>query len=229
MGQQSVLTLTKPALTDEEALNGVLLGYRVAQEAGRAGVNLIGMGEMGIGNTTAASAVTAALTGAPASAVTGRGTGVDDEALIRKQNVVERGVRLHATRPDDAFHILRSLGGSELAGITGLCLGAATNSIAMLCDGFIASTGAAIAVKLCPPVADYLFSGHLSTEPGHAIILEVLGRKPLLHLEMRLGEGTGAALAMSVIDAAVRTFVEMATFESAGVSGKQEAARKTSG
>ena len=216
----------EPALTEEEALRGILLGYRVAEQAKGAGVNLIGMGEMGIGNTTSASAVTAALTGSPASVVTGRGTGVDDEALIRKRKIVDQGVRLHASRPDDAFHVLRSLGGLELAGLAGLCLGAAANRIAIVCDGFIATTSAAVAVKLCPAVADYLFSGHLSTEPGHAIILEVLGRKPLLHLEMRLGEGTGAALAMNVIDAAARTFVEMATFESAGVSDKQETVRK---
>lgn len=212
----------EPALTEEEALRAILLGYRLAQEARHAGVNLIGLGEMGIGNTTAASAVTAALTGSPASAVTGRGTGVDDEALIKKRKIVDQAVRLHAPKPNDAFQILRSLGGLELAGLAGLCLGAAANRIAIVCDGFIATTGAAVAFKLCPAVADYLFAGHLSTEPGHAIILEFLGKKPLLHLEMRLGEGTGAALAMNVIDAAVRTFVEMATFESAGVSDKQE-------
>jgi len=220
--------IKQPALTEDETLCGILLGCEVAYEAKRAGVNLIGMGEMGIGNTTSASAITAALTGTPASAVTGRGTGSDDEALIRKRKVVEQAVRLHAPRPDDAFHILQTLGGLELAGLVGLCLGAAANRIGVVCDGFIASASAAVAVKLCPAVADYLFSGHLSTEPGHAVVLEIIGRKPLLHLDMRLGEGTGAALAMNVIDAAVRTFVEMATFESAGVSDKQEAAQKAS-
>jgi nicotinate-nucleotide--dimethylbenzimidazole phosphoribosyltransferase len=216
----------EPALTEDEALRAILLGYEVAAEAAQAGVNLIAMGEMGIGNTTSASAVTAALTRSAAVAVTGRGTGVDDASLLRKQMIVERGVRLHVTRPDDAFHILCSLGGLELAGLAGLCLGAAAHRIAAVCDGFIASTSAAVAVRLCPAVADYLFCGHLSTEPGHAIILEFLKQKPLLHLEMRLGEGTGAALAMSVIDAAVRTFAEMATFESAGVSDKQETVGK---
>lgn len=218
--------LKEPALTMEETLRALLLGCEMARQAGEAGVNLIGTGEMGIGNTTSASAVTAALTGYPAAAVTGRGTGVDDEALARKQRVVEQSVRMHAPRPDDALHILQALGGLELAGLAGLCLGAAAQRIAIVCDGFIASTSAALAVRLCPAAVDYMFPGHLSTEPGHAIILEVLGRKPLLHLEMRLGEGTGAALAMAIIDAAVRTFVEMATFESAGVAGKQEAAQK---
>jgi nicotinate-nucleotide--dimethylbenzimidazole phosphoribosyltransferase len=218
--------IKEPALTEDETLRAILLGCEIAADAARAGVNLIAMGEMGIGNTTSASAVTAALTGSPAVAVTGRGTGVDDAALLRKQTIVEQGVRLHVARADDTFHILRSLGGLELAGLAGLCLGAAAHRIAIVCDGFIATTSAAVGVKLCPAVADYLFCGHLSTEPGHAIILEFLNQRPLLHLEMRLGEGTGAALAMSVIDAAVRTFAEMATFESAGVSDKQEVVEK---
>lgn len=213
--------LKDPALTSDEALRAILLGYEMANEASKASVNLIGMGEMGIGNTTSASAITAALTGRPASDVTGRGTGADDEVLARKRRVVDAGVRMHSSGSHDALQILRCLGGLELAAIAGLCLGAAANRIAILCDGFIASTSAAVAVKLCPTAADYIFVGHLSTEPGHAIILEVLGRKPLLHLDLRLGEGTGAALAMAIVDAAVRTFVEMATFESAGVSDKQ--------
>src|SRR5262249_12791813 len=189
----------EPALTKDEVLAAILLGCNVAVQAKRAGVNLIAMGEMGIGNTTSASAVTAALTRSPAAAVTGRGTGVDDQVLERRGRVVEQAVRLHASGGNDPFHILRSLGGVELAGLAGLCLGAAANRIAIVCDGFIASTSAAVAVKLCPAVGDYLFCGHLSTEPGHAIILELLDKKPLLHLDMRLGEATGAALAMAVI------------------------------
>lgn len=220
--------LKEPALTLDETVRAILLGFDMAEDAKRASINLIGMGEMGIGNTTAASAITAALTGYAASEVTGRGTGVDQEALLRKQKVVEQGVRLHALRPDDPLQILQSVGGLELAGLAGLCLGAAANRIAIVCDGFIAAASAAIAVKLCPAVGDYLFYGHLSTEPGHAIILEFLRSQPLLHLDMRLGEGTGAALAMGVIDAAVRAFVEMATFESAGVSDRAETVQKAS-
>ncbi len=215
-----------PALTAEEAFSALLLGYDVACQAKRDGVNLIGMGEMGIGNSTSASAIAAALTGSPASAVTGRGTGIDDETRARKLAVVDKGVKLHAFGPDRPFQVLHALGGLELAGLTGLCLGAAVNRIAIICDGFIASASAAVAVTISPAVSDYLFAGHLSTEPGHAIVLEFLGKKPLLQLKMRLGEGTGAALAMAVIDAAVRTFVEMATFESAGVSNKQELSQK---
>jgi nicotinate-nucleotide--dimethylbenzimidazole phosphoribosyltransferase len=218
----------EPALTEEETVRALLLGSEMAYEAKQAGVNLIGMGEMGIGNTTSASAITATLTESSAAAVTGRGTGVDDEALLRKQRIVDQGVRLHAPSADDPFHILQSLGGLELAGLAGLCLAAAANRMAIVCDGFIATASAAIAVKMCPAVSDYLFCGHLSTEPGHAIILGFLGKKPLLQLDMRLGEGTGAALSMSVIDAAVRTFVEMATFESAGVSDKPGAVQKAS-
>jgi nicotinate-nucleotide--dimethylbenzimidazole phosphoribosyltransferase len=216
----------EPALTEDEALAAMMLGFEMAVQAKRDGVNLIAMGEMGIGNTTAASAVAAALTRSSAEAVTGRGTGVDDQALERKRMVVDQAVRLHVRGGDDAFQILRCLGGLELAGMAGLCLGAAAHQIAIICDGFIASTSAAVAVRLCPAVSGYLFCGHLSTEPGHAIILEFLGKRALLQLDMRLGEGTGAALAMPVIDAAVRTFVEMATFDSAGVSDKVETAQK---
>lgn len=216
------------ALSEEEALKSLLLGYDTALRARRDGVNLIGMGEMGIGNTTSAAAVTAAITGAAAAAVTGRGTGADDELLKRKQQIVAESVQLHAGKQDDAFHILRSLGGLEIGGLAGLCLGAAAGRMCVVCDGFIATASAALAIKLCPAVADYIVAGHLSTEPGHALVLEVLGRKPLLDLGMRLGEGTGAALAMAVIDAAIRTFTEMATFESAGVSNKQETVGKPS-
>lgn len=211
-----------PALTEDEAIQAILLGHEMACAAKQAGVGLLAMGEMGIGNTTSASAVTAALTGSPAMGVVGRGTGSDGETLERKRRAVEQGLRLHASDNKGAFHILQTLGGLELAAMTGLCLGAAANRTAITCDGFIASASAAVAVKLCPAVADYLFAGHLSTEPGHAVLLEFMNKKPLLHLEMRLGEGSGAALAMAIIDGAVRTFVEMATFESAGVSDKQE-------
>ena len=218
--------IREPAMTTEETLSAIMLGVAIATDAHRAGMHLIGLGEMGIGNTTAAAAVTAALTGFPAASVTGRGTGADDEILSRKRQVVEQGLHLHSPSPDDPLQILSTLGGLELAGLTGLCLGAAAHRIAIVCDGFIASASAAIAVRLCPAAADYMFAGHLSTEPGHAVILGLLDRKPLLQLDMRLGEGSGAALAMAVIDAAVAAFTGMATFESAGVSDKQETAPK---
>lgn len=219
----------EPALTREEALAAIWLGHEVASDAKRAGIQLIGIGEMGIGNTTAAAAITAALTGLAPVDVTGRGTGASDEILASKRAVVERGLRLHAPDRNDSLQILQAFGGLELAGLTGVCLGAAAEHLAIACDGFIATASAALAVRMCPAVADYLFAAHLSVEPGHAALLEILGQKPLLNLNMRLGEGTGAALAMSIIDAAVRAFVEMATFESAGVSDKQDALQEAAG
>ena len=214
------------ALTREETLNAINLGYEMAVDAKQAGVNLMGTGEMGIGNTTSAAAIAAALTQLPAASVTGRGTGADDEILSRKRQVVDQAVRLHACPPDDALGILQALGGLELAGMVGLYLGAAASRIAIICDGFIAGASAALAVRICPACADYLFAGHLSTEPGHTALLNIIRQEPLLNLNMRLGEGTGAALAMNIVDAAVRAFVEMATFESAGVSDKQELAQE---
>jgi nicotinate-nucleotide--dimethylbenzimidazole phosphoribosyltransferase len=210
----------EPALTADETITALRLGYDLTLEAKEAGVNLIGIGEMGIGNTTAAAAVTAALTGLPAAAVTGRGTGADDRILATKTSVVEQALRLHAPDANDPLRILQTMGGLELAGLAGVCLGAAASRIAVVSDGFIATAGAALAVRLCPASADYMIAAHLSAEPGHAPLLGIIQQKPLLDLNMRLGEGTGAALAMTIIDAAVRAFTEMATFEAAGVSNR---------
>ena len=219
----------EPALTAEETSTAIRLGHEVAEDAKNAGVNLIGIGEMGIGNTTAAAAITAALTGLPAVAVTGRGTGADDELLVRKQLIVDQALRLHSPDPHDPLGILQTLGGLEVAGLVGVCLGAAAAGVAIICDGFIATASAALAVRLCPASADYIFAAHLSAEPGHVALLRSIGQEPLLNLNMRLGEGTGTALAMNIIDAAVAAFVKMATFESAGVSDRhvlvKEAAR----
>ena len=218
-----------PALTPDEVLAAIRLGYQVAQDAKQAGIEILGIGEMGIGNTTAAAAITAALTGLKAADVTGRGTGASDDILLTKRSVVERALQLHAPDKNDALQILRAFGGLEIAGLTGLCLAAAAERLCIVCDGFIASASAALAVRMCPAVADYLFAAHLSVEPGHAALLEILGQKPLLSLNMRLGEGTGAALAMSIIDGAVRAFTEMATFASAGVSDKESSLQEASG
>jgi nicotinate-nucleotide--dimethylbenzimidazole phosphoribosyltransferase len=209
------------ALTADETLAALQLGYGLALEVKEEGVNLIGIGEMGIGNTTAAAAVTAALTGLPAGAVTGRGTGADDGILATKKAVVEQALRLHSPTTNDPLRILQTMGGLEIAGLVGVCLGAAASRIAIVCDGFIATASAALTARLCPASAGYMFAAHLSAEPGHAALLEIIQQRPLLDLNMRLGEGTGAALAMTIIDAAVRAFTEMATFESAGVSNRQ--------
>jgi len=198
------------------------VGIESASEAARAGVTLIGLGDMGIGNTTAASAVTAALTGMLPAQVTGRGTGADDATFARKIKMVEQALAVNQPEADDALDVLRKVGGLEIAGLCGLCLGAAAARIAIITDGFIATSGAALAVRLCPAVTDYIFAAHLSPEPGHRTLLDLIGKRPILDLNMRLGEGTGAALAMNIIGAAVAAFTEMATFDSAGVSDKGE-------
>jgi nicotinate-nucleotide--dimethylbenzimidazole phosphoribosyltransferase len=214
----------EPALTADETLAAILLGIETATLAKEQGVSIVGLGEMGIGNSTVAAAITAALTGLPAASVTGRGAGVDDEHLRIKQQVVTRALDLHLQGRSDPFLVLQAVGGLEIAGLAGVCLGAAAHRMAIVCDGFIATSGAALAARMCPASADYMFAAHLSSEPGHAALLTIIRQSPLLDLKMRLGEGTGAALAMGLISAAVSAFTGMATFSSAGVSEKQEAA-----
>lgn len=216
----------EPALTEGEVLSAIAVGINIANESKAAGVDLIGLGEMGIGNTTTSAAITAVLTGLSSSSVTGRGTGADDRILDRKRSVVEKGLRLHGQGLLPTLSILRAFGGLEVAGLVGVCLGAAASRTAILLDGFIATAGAALAARLCPPCAHYYLAGHLSAEPGHAILLQMLKLEPILNLRMRLGEGTGAALGMKIVEAAVRAFNEMATFDSAGVSAKQAAGEK---
>jgi nicotinate-nucleotide--dimethylbenzimidazole phosphoribosyltransferase len=196
----------------------IATGIRIAAELAGRGVTLIGIGEMGIGNTTAASAMSAALLGLPPAEVVGRGTGVDDQGLRRKTAVIERALEIN--RPDRAepFDVLAKVGGFEIAGLCGVVLGAAAARVPVVCDGFIASAAALAAVRRAPNAGGFLIGGHRSAEPGHVRVLEALRLRPLLELELRLGEGTGAALAMSLVDAAVRVLAEMATFDSAGVS-----------
>ena len=214
------------ALTETEALAAIKLGADLAQQSKRAGVNLLGLGEMGIGNTTAAAAITAALTGLSPVDVTGRGTGADDAILAKKRSVVSKGIKVHEAGLADPLVILRVFGGLEIAGLVGLCLGAAAARIPIMVDGFIATAAAALATRLCPASLGYMFAGHLSAEPGHLALLEMLQLHPVLDLGMRLGEGTGAALAMNVVEAALACFRDMATFEDAGVSGKHELAKE---
>ena len=210
-----------PAMTEAEMLAALGVGIDLADDASREGFALLGLGEMGIGNTTSASAITAALTGLPPETVTGRGTGADEVTFQRKIKAVERALAVNVPLRADVLDVLLKVGGLEIAGLCGVCLGAAAARIGIVADGFIATAGAALAVRLCPAVADYVFAGHLSPEPGHRFLLDLIGRRPLLSLEMRLGEGTGAALAMGIIDAAAMAFREMATFASAGVRDKQ--------
>jgi nicotinate-nucleotide--dimethylbenzimidazole phosphoribosyltransferase len=208
----------EPAMTPEQAHAALALGMEIAERACAEGCTLLGLGEMGIANTTSASALTAALTGCKPIAVIGRGTGADAACMARKLTAVERALALHLADIREPLDLLARLGGFEIGAMCGLCLGAAANRCAVLVDGFIATAAAALATKFSDPVRDYLFAAHRSSEPGHEPLLELIGQRPLLDLEMRLGEGTGAALAVPIVRAAVEAFTRMATFESAGVS-----------
>jgi nicotinate-nucleotide--dimethylbenzimidazole phosphoribosyltransferase len=208
------------AMTDYALQQALAVGVEQANEAAASGFNLIAIGEMGIGNTTSASAITCALTGSSPDVATGRGTGVDDAARSHKVDVIARALAHHFDNLPHAnpLAVLKKVGGLEIAAMTGMVLGAASHHIAVLCDGFISTAAAALAVAFEPNVRGYLFAGHQSVEPGHRLLLQHLGILPLLSLNMRLGEGTGAVLAMSIVESAVALYLGMATFESAGVS-----------
>jgi nicotinate-nucleotide--dimethylbenzimidazole phosphoribosyltransferase len=208
------------AMTEAEMRAAIATGIELAAEAATEGCDLLGFGEMGIGNTTAAAAVTAALTGEPVDNVVGRGTGVDDEGLARKRRAIERALAMHAGRLRSALGILQCVGGLEIAAMCGFCLGAAAQRVPVVTDGFISTAAAALAVRMCPAAAGYLFAAHRSVEPGHARLLAAIGQEPILDLKMRLGEGTGAALAIGIVRAAIAAFTQMATFAGAGVSNR---------
>lgn len=210
----------QPAMTEAQMADALETGLELANDAAVAGCDLLGFGEMGIGNTTSASAITAAITGQPIAEVVGCGAAADDVVMTRKRSAIERGLLLHAESLNTPFGILRCVGGLEIAGMCGFCLGAAARRISVVTDGFIATAAAALAVRVCPASAGYLFASHRSAEPGHAHLLSTIEQEPLLELGMRLGEGTGAALAMKLIQAAVAAFTQMATFATAGVSNK---------
>lgn len=211
-----------PAMTRQETLAAICVGIEMANNAVAEGCDLLGFGEMGIGNSTVASAVTAAFLGCAAKEVVGLGTGADEDCMKRKVSAVERALERHRKDMPDSLEILRCVGGLEIAAMCGFCLGAAANQRPVLMDGFIATSAAALAVGIQPEVNDYLFAAHASPEPGHARLLERLGQRPLLNLEMRLGEGTGVALAMKIVQSAAAAFTKMATFESAGVSSAKD-------
>lgn len=207
-----------PAMTREEAVAALEVGIELANGCKAEGVAMVGTGEMGIGNTTPSSAIVAAISGRPVADLTHRGTGINDEALVRKVRVIEEGLAVNRPDPTDPVDVLAKVGGLEIAGIAGLILGCAANRIPVVVDGFISTAGALIAAELNPLVKDYLFAAHQSVEIGHAVMLERLGTAPILDLKMRLGEGTGAALAMGLVEAGVKILKEMATFEEAGVA-----------
>ncbi len=207
-----------PAMSREAAISALEKGIILAGELQEAGVGLLAVGDMGIGNTTAASAMTAAFLGLAPEEVTGPGTGVEGARLRRKVEVVERALAINRPNRADALDVVAKVGGFEIAGLAGVLLGAAARRVPVVLDGFITGAAALAAVGLCPAAQDYLLAAHLSSEPGHAYLLGYLGLRPLLDLDLRLGEGTGAVLAMSLVEASLRILREMATFETAGVT-----------
>jgi nicotinate-nucleotide--dimethylbenzimidazole phosphoribosyltransferase len=204
-----------PAMTREEALEAIEVGAALVAEAGP---DCVGTGEMGIGNTTAASALTAVLTGAEPALVTGRGTGVDDAGWARKVAAIRQALAVSRPDPGDPLGVLAAVGGLEIAGLVGVVLAGAARRLPVVLDGFIATAAALVAVRLAPPAGAYLVAAHRSAEPGHAQLLQALGLEPCLDLGMRLGEGTGAALGIGLLRAALACYREMATFKEAGVS-----------
>lgn len=207
-----------PAMSREEALDSIRVGYRLVDRVADSGLDLLGVGDMGIGNTTPSSAITATMTGREPEEVTGRGTGIDEKSLTRKIAVVEEGLKTNRPDPADPLDVLSKVGGYEIGAIAGAYLAGAKNGIPILVDGFITTSGGLIAHGLEPKVADYMIASHNSVERGHKIALDNLGLEPLLDLRLRLGEGTGAALAMHLVEAAVSILNEMDTFEEAGIS-----------
>ncbi|TLN24072.1 nicotinate-nucleotide--dimethylbenzimidazole phosphoribosyltransferase, partial [bacterium] len=210
-----------PAMSREEAARAIIFGAALAQGAVEEGYSIIGAGEMGIGNTTSASAILASFSGLHPSEVVGRGTGVDEEGLRRKAAAVQKALEVNRPDPADPLDVLAKVGGFEIAGMAGIYLGAASRGAIAVADGFISTSAALVAVRLCPALEDYLFLAHVSEERGHARMLELFKNRAILDLGMRLGEGTGAALAFGVIEAGAKILSEMATFSEAGVSGKE--------
>jgi nicotinate-nucleotide--dimethylbenzimidazole phosphoribosyltransferase len=210
------------AMSQIQATLSMLTGAKVIEAEAAVGLDLLAVGDMGIGNTTASAAIAAALTGRPPEDFVGRGTGVDDAGLHRKIEAVRRGLDVNRPKMNDGTDILAKVGGFEIGGLAGAMLAAAGRRIPILVDGFISTAAAMIAVNQGPAVREYLFAGHASPEGGHRIMLEWLGLQPLLDLDMRLGEGTGAVLAMHLVEAACLALAEMATFGEAGVSEKSE-------
>jgi len=209
-----------PALTREQARASVELGIRLVKQSPPEDFFLLGAGEMGIGNTTSAAAIVCAMTGAAPPDIVGRGTGIDDETLARKITAVENGLRINSPDPHDPLDVLAKVGGLEIGAIAGVIIGAAALRLPMVVDGFISSAAALVAYRFSPHVREVLFASHLSAEKGHRLVLDELHLNPVLDLGMRLGEGTGACLAMGLIEASVKLSREMATFASAGVNEK---------
>jgi len=210
-----------PAMTRDEAMRAVEAGIAALEAEYAQGLDLVATGEMGIGNTTPATAIVAALTRLPVAELTGRGTGIDDAGLARKIAAIERGLAKNRPDPADAWDVLAKVGSLEIGAIAGIILAAAARRVPVVVDGYISTAGAMIAAGLCPTAANYVIASHRSAEIGHQAMWDYLGTQPLLDLNLRLGEGTGAVLAMYLVDAACRILSEMTTFAEAGVSGRE--------
>jgi len=207
-----------PAMSRAQAISSLLAGAETVENELAAGLDIIGTGDMGIGNTTSASAITAAMTGKAASEVTGRGTGIDDEQLEHKIKIIEQSLAVNRPDPADAIGVLEKVGGFEIGGLAGAMIAGAANRIPVVIDGFISGAAALIAAGICPQARQYMIAAHLSAERGHASCLKHLELRPLLDLDLRLGEGTGAALGIFLAECSINLMRDMATFEGAGVS-----------
>ncbi|NPV29674.1 MAG: nicotinate-nucleotide--dimethylbenzimidazole phosphoribosyltransferase [Firmicutes bacterium] len=212
--------ISGPAMTREEARAAVEAGIEIANQAISEGVNLLATGDMGIGNTTPSTAILAAFTGFPVPLITGRGTGLDQPGVQRKVEVIEQALKVNNPDPRDGLDVLAKVGGFEIGGLAGVILGAAAARVPVVIDGFISGAAAMVARSLAPRAVNYVIASHLSEEPGHRVMLTWLGIKPMLQMQMRLGEGTGAVLAFHLVEAALRILREMATFGEAGVTGE---------
>jgi len=208
----------EPAMTRQQAVDSIEAGIQAVEAEMAKRLDIIGTGDMGIGNTTASSAIFAAMSGRPPKKITGRGTGIGDKQLAHKIKVIERALSVNKPNPKDPIDVLSKVGGFEIGGLVGVMLAGAAYRIPVVIDGFISGAAALIAAGLSPQAKDYLIAAHISAEAGHEMLLQFLGLKPLLNLNMRLGEGTGAVIGIFLADAAARTLSQMATFAQAGVS-----------
>ncbi|MBC3898020.1 nicotinate-nucleotide--dimethylbenzimidazole phosphoribosyltransferase [Acetobacterium malicum] len=213
----------EPAMTREQAIAALEAGINVASKViEEQGINLLATGDMGIGNTTPSAAILAVMAEYPVSSVTGRGTGIDNAALINKIKVIRESINRLQPDKNDPLDVLAKVGGFEIAGIAGVILGAAYHQVPVLVDGFISTAGALIAKALCPQSLDYMIPSHQSEEPGHQLMWQALGLRPLLNLNFRLGEGTGAAVAMHLVESSARVICDVLTFADAGVTNGHE-------
>ncbi|MFA5089452.1 MAG: nicotinate-nucleotide--dimethylbenzimidazole phosphoribosyltransferase [Candidatus Omnitrophota bacterium] len=211
-----------PAMTRDEAIRSLLAGIEIFEEEFKRGIDIAATGEMGIGNTTSASAITACFTKKEVEEITGRGAGLNDEGLKNKINIIKKSISLNKPDPQDPVDVLSKVGGFEIGGLAGVILAAACRKVPIVIDGFISGAAALLAFRIEPKVKEYMIAGHKSVEGGHQVILEHIGLKPLLELEFRLGEGTGAALGIGMAEAAVKILTQMATFKKAGVCERKK-------